>query len=100
MWPRWFWNSLGVFFAGRDVRDIKLTLALLLIKDEIIMATLQEVKDAVASEAAEVTAMVNELLAEIQRLNDLLAAGGSVTAADLDELKASVEAIFVAPPAP
>ena len=100
MWSRWFWNSLGVFFAGRDVRDIKLTLALLLIKDEIIMATLQEVKDAVASEAAEVTAKVNELLVEIQRLNDLIAAGGSVTAADLDELKAAVEAIFVAPPAP
>ena len=100
MWSRWFWNSLGVFFAGRDVRDIKLTLALLLIKDEIIMATLQEVKDAVASEAAEVTAKVNELLAEIQRLNDLLAAGGAVTAADLDQLKADIEAIFVAPPAP
>jgi hypothetical protein len=96
---RRFWN--GVLFAGRDdIRDIKLSLALLLIKDEIIMATLQEVKDAVAAEAAEVTAKVNELLVEIQRLNDLLAAGGSVTAADLDELKASVEAIFVAPPAP
>ena len=64
------------------------------------MATLQEVKDAVASEAAEVTAKVNELLAEIQRLNDLLAAGGAVTAADLDQLKADIEAIFVAPPAP
>ena len=48
---RRFWN--GVLFAGRDdIRDIKLSLALLLIKDEIIMATLQEVKDAVAAEAA------------------------------------------------
>jgi flagellar hook-associated protein FlgK len=65
---------------------------------EQIMATLQEVQDAVAAEAAEVTAKVNELTAEIQRLNDLIAAGGAVTAADLDALKASVEAIFTAPP--
>lgn len=64
------------------------------------MATLQEVKDAVAAEAAEVTAKVNELLAEIQRLNDLIAAGGGVTAGDLDALKASVEAIFTAPVVP
>ena len=68
---------------------------------ELIMATKQEVLDAVAAEAAEVTAKVNELLAEIQRLNDLIAAGGAVTAADLDELKAAVEGIFVpTPPAP
>jgi len=61
---------------------------------ELIMATKQEVLDAVAAEAAEVAAKVNELMAEIQRLNDLIAAGGAVTAADLDELKAAVEAIF------
>jgi len=65
---------------------------------EQIMATKQEVLDAVAAESAEVATRINELLAEIQRLNDLIAAGGAVTAADLDELKAAVEAIFTAPP--
>ena len=93
---RAFWNSLSVFFAGKDdIRDIKRWLAL--IRSEI-MATKQEVLDAVAAESAEVAARINELLAEIQRLNDLIAAGGAVTAADLDELKAAVEAIFTAPP--
>jgi flagellar hook-associated protein FlgK len=64
-----------------------------------IMATLQEVQDAVAAEAAEVTAKVNELMAEIQALKDQIANGTGVTPEDLDALLASVNAIFTAPPA-
>ena len=56
------------------------------------MATKQEVLDAVQAEAAEVAAKVTALQAKI---DELIAGGaGAVTAADLDEIKAAVQAIF------
>ena len=109
---RWFFQDLCARFRrcvsvdniGLDLQDIKFAQTLLAIDVEIlrelIMATKQEVLDAVAAEAAEVAARVNELLAEIQALKDQIAAGGAVTAADLDELKAAVEGIFNAPVVP
>ena len=59
-----------------------------------IMATLQELKDAVAAEAAEVKARVDALQAEVQALKDQLAAGGTVTEAQLDEVLAGIKNIF------
>ena len=63
---------------------------------EVIMATLAEVKQAVADEKAEVLAKLTALGEEIQALKDQIAAGSPVTAADLDELVASVHDIFTA----
>ncbi|MDD5189437.1 MAG: hypothetical protein PHE50_00160 [Dehalococcoidales bacterium] len=71
------------------------------IKLEInIMATLQELKDAIAAvnstiaaEKAEVQAKLAALLVEIQTLKDQIASGGLVSQADLDALTASVTAI-------
>ena len=65
-----------------------------------IMASLQEVKDAIAAIAAdivseknEVQAAVADLKAEVQALKDQIAAGGAVTPAQLDEVIASLTAI-------
>ncbi len=58
---------------------------------EIIMATKDEVLDAVAVEGAEVTAKITELQTKI---NDLIAAGSGASAADLEEIKLAVQGIF------
>jgi len=63
------------------------------------MATLQELKDAVAAEAAEVKARVDALEAEVQSLKDIIAAGGTITEAQLDEVLVGVKGIFTAPAA-
>jgi hypothetical protein len=98
---RWmFWDNFYVYFGSKDVRSIKCSLALLELKGDEIMATLAEVKASIAAEAAEVTKKVNDLADEIQALKDALAAGTLVTAADLDDLKASVEGIFTPPVIP
>lgn len=52
------------------------------------MATKQEVLDAIAAEKAEVTAA-------IQALKDIIAAGGTITPADLDEVITAVKDIYV-----
>jgi len=69
-------------------------LELILERTENIMATLQEVKDAIAAEGVQVTEKINELMAEIQALKDQIASGSAVTPEQLDELLAAVEAIF------
>ena len=61
---------------------------------ERIMATLQQVKDAVAAEAAEVKTKVDQLEADVQALKDQIAAGTAATAADLDDLLTQVQNIF------
>lgn len=58
------------------------------------MATKQEVSDAIAAEKAQVQAALSAQDAKIAELQARLDAGGAVTAADLDELKAAVEAIY------
>ena len=65
-----------------------------------IMASLQEVKDAIAAIAADIVAEKNEvqaaladLKAEVQALKDQIAAGGAVTPAQLDEVIASLTSI-------
>lgn len=59
-----------------------------------IMATLQQLKDAIASEAAEVKARVDALESEVKALKDQIANGGTVTEAQLDEVLTSVQNIF------
>lgn len=92
-------HDLYLMLAAQNVAmaRIERTINSILDKEVIIMATLQEVKDAIAAEAAEVTAKVNELEAKIVLL---IAAGAGASAADLDELKTMVENIFVAPVEP
>jgi prophage DNA circulation protein len=77
----------------RAIRDIAQ-------KQEMIMATLQEVKDAIAqvatdiaAEKAEVQALLQGLKDQIKALQDQIAAGTAVTAADLDGLVTSISAI-------
>lgn len=60
------------------------------------MATLQDVKDAIAAEKAEITSKLADLDKQIQDLKDQIANGSPVTAADLDEIVSNVHDIFVA----
>lgn len=54
----------------------------------LIMATKQEVLDAIEAEK-------NEVLSEIQKLKDQIANGSPVTAADLDDIVNAVKGIVV-----
>lgn len=58
------------------------------------MATKDEVIAAVAAEKAEVQTALAAQDAKIQALQDQINAGGTVTAADLDDVKAAVEGIY------
>ena len=59
---------------------------------ELIMATKDEVLDAIAAEGAEVTAKIAELQTKIE---DLIAAGTGASAADLEEIKLKVQNILI-----
>lgn len=63
----------------------------------LIMATKQEVLDAIAAEKAEVVQSITDLNAQIQALKDQIESGSPVTSADLDEIAAAVNDIFVPP---
>lgn len=80
---------------------------------EAVMASLQDIVDAVDQDkaaveaaAARVTADLGSLSAQVQSLQDQINAGGAVTAADLDAVKSSIDAVtgeagaIDAPPAP
>ena len=58
---------------------------------EFIMATKDEVLSAITDEANEVAVKIAELQAKI---DELIAAGGGATAADLEEIKLAVQGIF------
>lgn len=58
------------------------------------MATKEEVLQAIADEKAQVQARLDELVARIAALEEQVANGGTVTAADLDEIKNGVQNIF------
>ncbi len=62
---------------------------------EVIMATKQDVLDAIAAEKAEVIGKVDDLNAQVQALKDQIEAGNPVTSADLDEIVSAVHDIFV-----
>ena len=62
---------------------------------EAIMATKEEVLQAIAAEKAEVVAKLDSLDTEIQALKDQIAAGTAITPADLDEIQNAVHDIFV-----
>ena len=81
-----------------DCSELHISQLLERMKD--IMATVQEVKDAIASEAAQVAEHVNALIVEIQALKDQVAAGSAATPEQLDELLAAVEGIFSPTPPP
>lgn len=59
------------------------------------MATKQEVLDAIAAEKSQVLQAVTDLNAQIQALKDQIEQGQAVTPADLDEIAAAVNDIFV-----
>lgn len=80
-----------VYFPQPDVADIMEGLDSL--GDEI-MATVQQVKEAVTAEAAEVKTRIDDLEAQVQALKDGVGNGVEVTEAELDEILAAVQGIF------
>jgi multidrug resistance efflux pump len=81
-----------------QVDKIERMLTKVLSKEDQIMATVQEVKAAVAAEKAEVLEKLTQLLAQIEELK----LKGAATAEELGEIETSVRDIFTAelPPAP
>ena len=63
---------------------------------EDIMATLDEVKQAITDEKTEVTAKITELSNKITELQTQISGGENVTPEQLSELKELVHGIFVA----
>jgi uncharacterized membrane-anchored protein YhcB (DUF1043 family) len=79
---------------------IEALLLQLVYRSKFIMATqkdlqdaIQQLKDDVATEAAQAAALLKDLGDQIQALKDQLAAGTNVTSADLDALVASVKGV-------
>ncbi len=58
------------------------------------MATVNEIKEAIEAEKVEVQTKLDALASEIQILKDVIAAGGTVSEADLDEVLVGVNNIF------
>lgn len=87
-------------FQSASMEEISTALARIVRQGDRVMATVQEVKDAVAAEAAEVSARIDTLAAEIQALKDQLAGGNPITEADLGEILAAVQNIFIMPETP
>jgi methyl-accepting chemotaxis protein len=63
----------------------------------ILMATKQDVLDAIAAEKQQVADGLNALNQQIQDLKDQIANGQAVTATDLDEIASAVNDIFIPP---
>lgn len=59
------------------------------------MATKQDVLNAIAAEKAQVLEGLDALNDQIQALKDQIEAGNAVTAADLDDIAAAVNDIFI-----
>lgn len=92
-WFSKFPRLINIFIRHSNP-GLEAVLEKLINQGEYIMATLQDIQDAVANEAVEVKFKLDEQAAKIQELSDLVAAGGNVTSADLDALKTSIENIF------
>lgn len=58
------------------------------------MATVDQLKEAIAAEQAQVQTRLDELAVEIQTLKDVIAAGGTVTEEELDSVLEAVNNIF------
>jgi len=63
----------------------------------ILMATKQEVLDAIAEEKAQVLTAVEDFNQQIQALKDQIAEGTAITPADLDDIASAVHDIFIPP---
>lgn len=67
----------------------------IIIRGNQTMASIQQLKDAITFEGAEVKTRLDELEATVQALRDQIAAGGTITEAQLDEVLVAVQGIFV-----
>jgi len=83
-------KELHIHFHGVDDVLDKLAVIETNLK-EYIMATKQEVLDAIAEEGNEVAEKIDELKTQI---DELISAGGGATPEDLEEIKLAVQAIF------
>jgi tetrahydromethanopterin S-methyltransferase subunit G len=91
-------KRLHAIERGMDV--VASALLHVLIKENLIMATVDDLKAAVAAEAAEVKARIDDLEATVQALKDQIAGGGTITEAQLDEVMVAIQGIFTPTPAP
>lgn len=84
-----------VCLSSTDIKDFKLLLENTeTTLGEKLMSTKDEVLAAVADEKVEVAVAIAELNAKI---DELIANGTGVTGADLDEIKAAIQGIFMVP---
>lgn len=87
---------IDVYFHSADQPEfasIKAQLVALAKQGEKIMGSVQDLKDAIAAEHAEVQGLLSGLKQQIIDLQAQIAAGIPVTSADLDALIMSVKAI-------
>jgi hypothetical protein len=61
---------------------------------DLIMATVQQLEEAIAAEKVEVTTKIDALAAEIVALKDQIAQGGTITEEQLDAVLFGVQNIF------
>lgn len=87
-------SSPAPYASRADVAELKCLLIQSLHMEEHIMATIQQVKNAIVAKADEVKARVDALQAEVQALKDSAANGGTITEAQLDEVVTAIENIF------
>jgi hypothetical protein len=73
-------------------------LNILIARTDILMTSVQDIRDAAAAEKAEVQAKLDELAAKIQALMDAQAGGTLVSEADMASILTDVQNIFVATP--
>lgn len=89
--------DVHVYFHFNDqvheFASLSAQLTKLLKQGELTMGSVQDLKDAIAAEHAEVQSMLSALRQSILDLQAQIAAGVPVTSADLDMLIASVRAI-------
>ena len=67
---------------------------------ELVMATVQELEQAIADEREEVNRKVDDLAAEIEALKQQVGTGTVLQPADFDKLIERVRGIYVAPTPP
>jgi multidrug resistance efflux pump len=88
----WFTQWLRTIANRYIVQPIGIDLVTLGRKVDNIMATLSDVEAALAHYQSDVTAALGALKSSVDDLTAKLAAGNAVEAADLDKLKADIDA--------
>ena len=81
-------DSAGVELIIQKLSNLETNLG------DLIMATVQQLEEAIAAEKVEVTTKIDALAAEIVALKDQIAQGGTITEEQLDAVLFGVQNIF------